>query len=104
MAKKRTEAPLHTCRDCKNCHSYYSEGYDGRMILGRCSKSEHSKLLNRDTCKEFALGTAKAPCTGKEVAGIAFTNAPMQETKRETSPRQEQTLAVNSDTGQMALF
>lgn len=104
MAKKKTETPTNTCRDCKNCHSHYNTGYDGRPILGRCNKSEHAFLLRQEACKEFVTGEVKAPCTGKEVTGTVFTKAPAQEITGQKSPRQAQPPAVNSDTGQMALF
>lgn len=51
--KKPTEKPEHTCRDCTNCHSHYNIGYDGRETMGKCSKSEHSLLLNQGACKDF---------------------------------------------------
>lgn len=46
-------APRQFCRDCSRITDRFNEGFDGKMIFGRCPKKEHAVLLNHDSCEEF---------------------------------------------------
>ena len=53
MAKKITEKPRYTCRDCANCSDWHNKSLKGEYILGKCRIIGYSVLLNHDYCKEF---------------------------------------------------
>ena len=53
MAKKKKEVAEFRCKDCAFMHSPYSLNYEGKNILAKCKKSEHSVLLSQNMCNSF---------------------------------------------------
>lgn len=67
-AKKKPEAPKHTCRECAHSYDWNNRSFhDGHLIFCRCphdAKSKHGqfcKFLSDPECPQFKPRPTNAP-------------------------------------------